>query len=91
MGAWFSFWLCISNLEQSLSNLLDKQLGEKLIAERLKNMEKNHTLQIDVSLKIIDGLQYLKEYSVGKFLKKKSKHSKNYKKEEHQFNITILQ
>ena len=54
-------------------------------------MEKNHTLQIDVSLKIIDGLQYLKEYSVGKFLKKKSKHSKNYKKEEHQFNITILQ
>lgn len=33
-------------------------------------MEKNHTLQIDVSLKIIDGLQYLKGYSVGKFLKK---------------------
>ena len=77
-----------SSLEQPLSNLLAKRLCDKLIASRSKPVEHDDATQIEISSRELDGLQYLSGYIISKLLKK-SKNSKHYKNEEHQFNITV--
>ena len=78
-----------SSLEQPLSNLLAKRLCDKLIASRSKRVQHDDTTQIEISSRELDELQYLSGYIISKLLKK-SKNSKHYKNEEHQFNITVL-
>ena len=52
-------------------------------------MEHDDTTQIEISSRELDGLQYFSGYIISKLLKK-SKNSKHYKNEEHQFNIAVL-